>query len=119
VKVKRHVIEVNGVVTDIFQHSWSTHLEGEFKEVYTQPPYNSFVGGYVGQFEDNRLYEALLKPAYASEDWNQASWAISMAKAMRLMLQVEVGRRRRRGRRSGAGGSLPQYMRTGGHARIL
>jgi len=97
VKVKRHVIEVNGIATDIFQHSWSMHLEGAFKEVYTQPPYNSFVGGYVGQFEDNRPYEAALKPAYASEDWNQASWAISMSKAVRLMLQVEEeGRRRRR-----------------------
>ena len=94
--VKKHVIEHNGAVTDVFQHSWNPNLEGAFEKAYLSAPFERLVGSYTGAFEDNRPYEQNLKGVYSTADsetdWNQVSWSISMSKAAMLMFQAEVKR---------------------------
>jgi len=90
--VKKHIIEFNGVPTDVFQHSWNPELEGGFRATYLAPPFNTFVKSYTGVFEDNRPYEAQLRPIYGADpaaDWSQVSWSVSMSRAAMMMLQHE------------------------------
>ena len=65
----------------MFQHSWNPELEGGFEKVYTEPPFNTYVQSYKGEFEDNRPYEQQLRPIYAGDlanDWSQVGRAAGL-----------------------------------------
>lgn len=84
--VKKHIIEANGIPTDIFQHSWNPELATGFRRSYLDPPFNQYVANYTGLFENNLPYEEMLRSLYNGSDWSQARRFHLVALSLSLFL---------------------------------